>query len=68
MARWVAIVALLLGVGFTAFESFSDPSQRDSPVTIQRSEGGSGIPTPPPYLTEGGSGIPTPAPEFPGEQ
>ena len=62
MARWVAIVALLLGVGFTAFESFSDPSRRDSPVTIQRAEGGSGFPTPPPYVTEGGSGFPTPPP------
>ena len=60
MARWVAIVALLLGVGFTAFESFSDPSQRDSPVTIMRSEGGSGWPTPPPALTEGGSKLTTP--------
>lgn len=63
MARWVAIVALLLGVGFTAFESFSEPSGRESPVTAQRAEGGSGFPTPYPDLTEGGSGFPTPYPD-----
>ena len=28
MVRWVAIVALLLGVGFTAFESFTDDGAR----------------------------------------
>ena len=61
MARWVAIVALLLGMGFTAFESFTDDAERDSPVTIMRGEGGSGFPTPAPYY-EGGSGFPTPAP------
>jgi hypothetical protein len=66
MARWVAIVALLLGVGFTAFESFSDPTRRESPVTVQAMEGGSGFPTPPPYLTEGGSGFPTPPPYLSG--
>jgi hypothetical protein len=67
MARWVAIVALLLGVGFTAFESFDESSRRESPVTMQRSEGGSGFPTPPPNVTEGGSGFPTPPPYFRGE-
>lgn len=43
MARWMAIVALLLGVGLTAFESFTAPARRESPVTIM--EGGSGFPT-----------------------
>jgi hypothetical protein len=62
MARWTAIVALLLGVGFTAFESFTTPARRESPVTIQMTEGGSGFPTPPPYVAEGGSGFPTPPP------
>ncbi len=67
MARWVAIVALLLGMGFTAFESFSEQSGRESPVTAQRMEGGSGFPTPPPAFTEGGSGFPTPPPYLRGE-
>lgn len=63
MARWTAIVALLLGVGFTAFESFSAPARRNAPLTISMTEGGSGFPTPQP-LTEGGSGFPTPPPQI----
>lgn len=62
MARWAAIVALLLGVGFTAFQSFSDPMLADRPVTQQAMEGGTGFPTPPPWLAEGGTGFPTPPP------
>ena len=46
MVRWVAIVALLLGVGFTAFESFSDDGQMTP--TTEATEGGSGFPTPQP--------------------
>jgi hypothetical protein len=52
MARMLAIVALLLGVGLTAYESYSEPYSeselRGEPVT-QKMEGGSGFPTPPPY-------------------
>jgi hypothetical protein len=48
MARWVAIVALLLGVGLTAFESFSAEDGHTTPDT-EMTEGGSGFPTPPPY-------------------
>ena len=49
MSRWVAIVALLLGMGFTAFESFTAPTERDS--TVRSMEGG--IPPPPPYVSGG---------------
>jgi hypothetical protein len=48
MARWVAIVALLLGVGLTAYESFTDDAVNATP-TPAFAEGGSGFPTPPPY-------------------
>jgi hypothetical protein len=47
MARWMAIVALLLGVGFTAFESFNTGTSDSQRV----------------YSMEGGSEFPpTPAP------
>lgn len=62
MARWMAIVALLLGVGFTAFDSFSTSAGREAPVTIQMMEGGTGFPTPPAFA-EGGTGFPTPPPD-----
>jgi|KBSSwiStaDraftv2_1062776.scaffolds.fasta_scaffold2098219_2 hypothetical protein len=48
MARWVAIVALLLGLGLTAFESFSDEAVSATPTT-GLTEGTGGFPTPPPY-------------------
>ena len=48
MARWVAIVALLLGVGLTAFESFNDDTMNTTPTT-ELTEGTGGFPTPPPY-------------------
>jgi hypothetical protein len=48
MARWVAIVALLLGVGVTAFESFNDQSKSEESVSMSMMEGGSGWPSPPP--------------------
>ena len=48
MARWVAIVALLLGMGLTAYESFNDEAVNATPTT-EFTEGGSGFPTPPPY-------------------
>jgi hypothetical protein len=47
MARMIAIVALLLGVGLTAYESFSEPEARLRPETVNAMEGGSGWPTPP---------------------
>lgn len=47
MARMLAIVALLLGVGLTAYESFSEPDVRLRPATVNAMEGGSGWPTPP---------------------
>jgi hypothetical protein len=53
MARWVAIVALLLGMGFTAFESFS---ATDGQAPIRSMDGGSSIP--PDKLADGGSSIP----------
>lgn len=62
MARWMAIVALLLGMGFTAYDAFSTPTRREAPVTIQMMEGGSGFPTPE-AVYEGGSGFPTPEPD-----
>jgi hypothetical protein len=42
MARWFAIVALLLGLGFTAYESFSPSIDHSTPVRTM--EGGTGIP------------------------
>lgn len=60
MARWMAIVALLLGFGFTAFESFNAPLSREAPM-VQSMEGGSGFPTPRPSLTDVSSGASTPA-------
>jgi hypothetical protein len=47
MARMVAIVALLLGLGATAYESFREPGDRMQPQTLDAAEGGSGWPTPP---------------------
>lgn len=49
MARWVAIVALLLGMGLTAFESFGTSTGRESQVRIM--DGNS--PMPPDKLTGG---------------
>jgi hypothetical protein len=43
MARWLAIVALLLGMGLTAFESFSASTDSEAPVTIM--EGNTPWPT-----------------------
>lgn len=62
MARWMAIVALLLGVGFTAFESFTAPAVSGS-TTIQSMEGGTPWPppsSPQPSLMEGGTPWPPP--------
>jgi hypothetical protein len=56
MARWMAIVALLLGFGFTAFESFSSPETRDAPM-VQSMEGGMGFPTPRPLMEQGGTTV-----------
>lgn len=58
MARWMAIVALLLGVGLTAFESFSPAGTREAPM-IQSMEGGMGTPpTPRPLVEDGGTAQP----------
>jgi hypothetical protein len=51
MSRWVAIVALLLGMGFTAFESFTAPAERES--TVRTMEGG--VSHPPPGLSADGT-------------
>ena len=61
MSRWVAIVALLLGMGFTAFESFTAPTERDS--TVRSMEGG--IMPPPPNVTSGGTPADGPAQVIP---
>jgi hypothetical protein len=42
MARWLAIVALLLGMGFTAFESFTPATERGG--TVRTMEGVTPIP------------------------
>jgi hypothetical protein len=62
MARWTAIVALLLGMGFTAFQSFSAPAERGAPVTAM--DGPTGFP-PPDSMTDGPTGFPTPVPPPP---
>ena len=55
MARWMAIVALLLGVGLTAFESFSPADTREAPM-VQAMEGAIGTPpTPRPLVEIGGT-------------
>jgi hypothetical protein len=51
MARWMAIVALLLGMGLTAFESFSASTDHGGQVRIM--EGGT-PPPPPDRLTDSG--------------
>ena len=53
MGRWLAIVALLLGMGFTAFESFTAPAERES--TVRSMEGAI---QPPPNLSAGGTVTP----------
>jgi hypothetical protein len=58
MARWFAIVALLLGMGFTAFDSFSASTVHEPRVRIM--EGGHPWPPPPDRLTDGGTDTQTP--------
>jgi hypothetical protein len=55
MGRWMAIVALLLGLGFTAFESFNAPTLQSN-GTVRMQEGGSWPPppTPAPFSPDSG--------------
>jgi hypothetical protein len=48
MARMLAIVALLLGLGLTAYESFSEPEVASGTETVRAMEGGSPWPSPEP--------------------